>query len=225
MSLQVQINLRTRKLGVLIRGARMAVRKTVPEVAKDLNISPALLDAYEEGRQAPSLPELEVLAFYLNLPIQHFWSGEVLSDHNARTQAINLTQLVSLRQRLIGALLRQKRLQSSISVEDLSTETGISQACLEGYELGEHAIPVPELEVILSTIGGQVDAFFDQNSLVGKWMKDQAAIQEFLKLTPEMRAFVCLPVNHPYLELARNLSQLSAEKLRSVAEALLEITL
>jgi len=225
MSLQIQITLRTRKLGVLVRDARMAARKTVTEVAKAMGISPALLRAYEEGRKAPSLPELEVLAYYLNLPIQHFWSSDALSDDSSRTEPINLAQLVALRQRIIGTLLRQKRLQTSISLKGLSFETGISQARLKVYELGESAVPLPELEAILSVIGGRVESFFDQNGPVGRWMNDQAAIQEFLKLSPELRAFVCTPVNRPYLELARNLSQLSTEKLRSVAEGLLDITL
>jgi transcriptional regulator with XRE-family HTH domain len=225
MSLQAQITLRTRKLAVLIRDARMATRKTVSEVAKAMGISPALLRAYEEGRKAPSLPELEVFAYYLNLPIQHFWSGEALSDDIARTEPINLAQLVALRQRIIGTLLRQKRLQTSISLKGLSFETGISQGRIKAYELGESAIPLPELEAILAIIGGRVEAFFDQNGPVGRWMNDQAAILEFLKLSPELRAFVSMPVNRPYLELAHNLSQLSTEKLRSVAEGLLDITL
>jgi hypothetical protein len=41
----------------------------------------------------------------------------------------------------------------------------------------------------------------------------------------ELRQFVAQPVNRPYLELARKLSHMSTEKLRSVAEDLLEITL
>jgi transcriptional regulator with XRE-family HTH domain len=223
--MQVQITLRTRKLGVLIRDARMAARKTVNEMAKAMGILPALLRAYEEGRKAPSLPELEVLAYCLNLPIQHFWSGEALSDDAVRTEPINLYQLVALRQRIIGTLLRQKRLQTSISLKGLSFETGIPQGRLKVYELGECAIPLPELEAILTVVGGRVEAFFDQNGPIGRWMNDQAAIQEFLKLSPELRAFVCMPVNRPYLELARNLSQLSTDKLRSVAEGLLDITL
>ena len=56
-------------------------------------------------------------------------------------------------------------------------------------------------------------------------MTEQQAISEFLQLPPEVRAFVCMPVNRPYLDLARNLSQLSTEKLRAVAEGLLDITL
>lgn len=225
MSLQVQIALRTRKLGVLIRDARLAARKSVSETAKAIGITTAFLHAYEEGRKAPSLPELEVLAYYLDLPIQHFWSSEALSDDAARTEPIDLNRLAGLRHRIIGILLRQKRMQASISVKALALETGISAGRLTSYEMGEKAIPLPELEAILTVIGGRVEAFFDQNGPVGKWMNDQGAIQEFLQLPPELRAFVCMPVNRPYLELARNLSQLSTEKLRSVAEGLLDITL
>ena len=225
MSLHIQIALRTRKLGVLIRDARITLHKTETDVAKAMGISPSLLRAYEEGRKALSLPELELLAFYLHLPIQHFWSEAALPDESARIGSVNVTQLVSLRQHIIGALIRQKRMQANISIKNLSDETGISQVHLKEYELGERPIPVPELEAILAITGGNVETYFDQNSPIGTWMKDQVAIQEFLKLTPEMRAFVCLPVNHPYLELARNLSQLPTEKLRTLAEALLDITL
>jgi transcriptional regulator with XRE-family HTH domain len=225
MSLQVQIALRTRKLGVLIRDARLAARKTVSETAKDIGVSASFLRAYEEGRKAPSLPELEVLAYYLDLPIQHFWSSEALSDDAARTEPIDLNRLAGLRHRIIGILLRQKRLQASISIKALSLETGISPGRLTAYEMGEKAIPLPELEAVLTVIGGRVEAFFDQNGPVGKWMNEQKAIQEFLLLPPDLRGFVCMPVNRPYLELARNLSQLSTEKLRSVAEGLLDITL
>ncbi len=79
--------------------------------------------------------------------------------------------------------------------------------------------------MILSVLGGRVESFFDQNGTIGQWMNEQEAVSAFMKLSPEMRAFVCMPVNQPYLELAHKLSQLSTEKLRSVAEGLLDITL
>ena len=41
----------------------------------------------------------------------------------------------------------------------------------------------------------------------------------------ELQGFVCKPINRPYLELAVRLSEMSVEKLRGVAEGLLEITL
>jgi len=40
----------------------------------------------------------------------------------------------------------------------------------------------------------------------------------------EMQVFVSKPINRPYLELAIRLSEMSVDRLRSVAEGLLEIT-
>ena len=225
MSLQAKIAIRTRKLGVLIRDAREIARKSLAETARAIGVSPALLRSYEEGRRSPSLPELEVLAYYLDLPIQHFWSSQTLSDDATRVKPLNLVQLSALRSRIIGVLLRQKRQQTSVSLKALAAETGIPQSRLKAYELAEKPIPLAELEAILSVIGGRVETFFDQNGPIGKWMNEQQSITEFLQLPPELRAFVCMPVNRPYLELARNLSQLSTDKLRSVAEGLLDITL
>ena len=225
MTLEVQISIRTRKLGVLIRDARETARKTVSETARAIGISPALLRSYEEGRRSPSLPEMEVLAYYLDLPIQHFWSSQTLSDDEARVEPLNLPRLSGLRHRIIGALLRQKRQQTSISLKALAVETGIPQGRLKSYELAEKPIPLAELEAILNVVGGRVENFFDQNGPVGQWMNQQQSVAEFLQLSPELRAFVCMPVNRPYLDLARHLSQLSTDKLRSVAEGLLDITL
>ncbi|MCS6994306.1 MAG: helix-turn-helix domain-containing protein [Anaerolineales bacterium] len=225
MSLQAQIAIRTRKLGVLIRDARLAARRSITETAQAIGITAPLLRAYEEGRKAPSLPELEVLAYYLNLPIQHFWSNQALSDDAPRTEPLDLTRLASLRHRIIGTLLRQKRMQANLSLKGLAAETGLPVSRLTAYELGERPIPLPELEAILSVLGGRIESFFDQKGVIGQWMNEQETISAFMKLPPEMRAFVCMPVNQPYLELARKLSQLSTEKLRAVAEGLLDITL
>lgn len=91
--------------------------------------------------------------------------------------------------------------------------------------MGERAISVPELESILAVMGSRIEVFFDQSGPVGQWMNSQRAMQKFLELSEEMQNFVCQPVNRPYLELAMKLSDMSREKLRSVAEGLLDITL
>jgi hypothetical protein len=69
-----------------------------------------------------------------------------------------------------------------------------------------------------------VEELFDQSGPVGQWMSEQKAIRDFLKLPADLRAFASQPVNIPYLELARKLSTLSTDRLRSVAEGLLDIT-
>ena len=51
------------------------------------------------------------------------------------------------------------------------------------------------------------------------------SFDQFGRMAPDVRDFVTQPVNEPYLRLAMRMSQLSAERLRSIAEGLLEITL
>ena len=63
MSIQTQVALRSRKLGVLIRDARLLARKTLPECAQLVGVTNGILRAWEEGRKAPSLPELEKNTF------------------------------------------------------------------------------------------------------------------------------------------------------------------
>jgi transcriptional regulator with XRE-family HTH domain len=125
---------------------------------------------------------------------------------------------------MVGALLRQVRAKSNLSLKEISDKTGIPEDQLQAYEKGEYPIPLPTLEILVNALGGHLDLFMDQSGLVGTWRKQQQAIQHFLELPEEMREFIGKPVNQPYLELARRLSDLSVERLRSVAEGLLEIT-
>ena len=225
MDKKTQITIRTKKLGVLIRDARMASRRSIRECAEAIGIKSGTFRAYEEGRKAPSLPELETLVYYLDLPIDHFWSREIKSNSPLPIEALDLSKLLAIRQRKIGALLRQERTNASVAIRNLAHETGISGARIKAYELGERPIPLPELEVLVTTLGGRIESFFDRSGPIGQWLMNEEAIQNFLELPEELRQFVAMPVNRPYLELAMKLSNMSKEKLRSVAEDLLDITL
>lgn len=224
MEIQAQKTLRTKKLGILIRDARLASRRSTKECAAAINVSNGVFKAYEEGRKAPSLPELETLVYFLELPINHFWGSESLSDQPPRIEELDLPRLTGLRHRMIGALLRQERLDASLSMKVVAKEAGLTTSRLKKYELGERPIPLPELEILLKILGGRIETFFDQGGPIGQWMTQQKAIQQFLELPVELQNFVCQPVNLPYLELARKLSDMSKDKLRSVAEDILDIT-
>src|SRR5512141_3252673 len=115
MNTSSQVTLRTKKLGVLIRDARLAARRTPEECARAMGVSKAVFRGYEEGTRAPSLPELELLSFALKLPIDHFWSRASLSGGAPSTEPVDLTRLVVLRQRMIGARLRQERTRADLS--------------------------------------------------------------------------------------------------------------
>jgi transcriptional regulator with XRE-family HTH domain len=224
MAIKSQIAIRSKTLGLLIRDARTTARRNTNECAQAIGVKPGIFRAYEEGRRAPSLPELEALVYFLDLPMDHFWSREIKSGKPLPYENLDLPKLLSVRQRKIGALLRQERMNASISIRNLAHETGISGARIKAYELGERPMPLPELEDLVKALGGRIESFFDRTGPIGQWLMNEEAIRDFLELPLELRQFVAMPVNRPYLELAMKLSNMSKEKLRSVAEDLLDIT-
>lgn len=219
------ITLRTKKLGVLLQDARLAAGKSVEECAQTIGVSVAVFEAYEYGESSPSLPELEVLAYYLNVPLDHFWGMKAISENNSKNGEIDLLQLVGLRQRIIGTLLRQARTNANLELGTVADEMGLTASELDAYEMGESPIPLPVLESIGAYLDHPIKEFQDQKGPLGSKMVEQRVVQGFLDLSPELQAFICKPVNQPYLELAVRLSEMSVEKLRAVAEGLLEITL
>ena len=224
MDTKTQITIRTKKLGVLIRDARLSARRSVQECAEAIGVRKSMFRSYEEGVRSPSLPELEALVFYLDIPLDHFWSREIKSTTASPIKNIDLLRLLAIRQRKIGALLRQERMNASISIRNLAGATGIASSRIKAYELGENPIPLPELEVLVTTLGGRIESFLDRSGPIGHWMESEETVQEFLELPLELRQFVAAPVNRPYLELAMKLSSMSRDKLRAVAEDLLDIT-
>ncbi len=216
--------IRAKKLGVLLREARKISGQSAAVCAQAIGVSEEQYRAYEFGDQMPSLPEIEVLAYFLNVPISHFWDGPQLTMHQ-KTRLENLDKALALRHRLVGALLRKYRLEAGLSLEGLSSRVGQSPEALEQFELGERPVPLPLLEHIAVALRRSIRDFYDQKGPFGRWMTQQDAIQEFLELPPDLQAFVGKPVNRPFLELAQRLSEMPVQKLRTVAEGLLEITL
>lgn len=217
--------IRAKKLGVLIKDARISAGKSVQECAQALGVSEEVFQAYEAGDSSPSLPEVELLAFFLQSPVEHFWGGETLKVEKETSAGINPQVLLGLRQRMVGVLLRKARLDTDQGIEVLSGKTGVPVEMIQAYEMGEKPIPVPELEALAAALGYSTRHFQDQRGPIGNWMIEQRAIRDFKKLPTDLQAFVAKPVNRPYLEMAQRLSEMSVEKLRAVAEGLLEITL
>ena len=226
MSNQRQIlQIRQKKLGLLIFDARKALRRSVEECAQAIGVSPEQFLNFEKGTSAPSLPQLEMLALFLNIPLDHFWGRKALSSSIPHQESLQEKErLLLLRNRVIGTTLRLARNNASLSYKEIEEKTGIPESMMKRYELGEIAVPVPELEILSTLFDSSIDRFHDQHGPIGKWRAQQGNTQKFLDLPPEIQQFVCKPVNRPYLELAMRLSDLSAEKLRAVAEVLLEIT-
>ena len=136
-----------------------------------------------------------------------------------------LDHLLPLRHRIIGIMMRKARLEADISLEELARHSEIDLQNLTAYEIGTMPIPLPQLEVIALALNLSMRDFRDQNGPIGKWAIQKKALEDFKELPLEMQQFISKPINLPYLELAQRLSEMSVDRLRGVAEGLLEITL
>ncbi len=216
--------LRAKRLGLLMRDARLAAGRSLKETAAALRISPRTLRAYEEGRKSPSLPELAALAYFLQVPLDHFWGHDIISDDVPPIFKLPLEDLLAQHHAHIAQRLREARAKAGLSLKDLATRTGISASRLAAYEKGERAAPAVELELVAEVLGLKLRDFLPVDDPLGDWLHQQQQIRGFLELPPELRAFVANPRHAPYLEVARKLSQMPVDRLRTVAEVLLDIT-
>jgi len=219
------MNIRAKKLGVLIRDARLSAQKSIEECAQSVAITDSLLLEYEYGEKSPSLPEIEILANFLKVPLEHFWGRDTFSKTAPMPRFQDSARLIQIRQRIIGALIRQARLQTGLTIDELANKTGLTPVILNAYELGEVPVPFPLLETFAILLDKPLRDFLDKTGQAGVWAGQQQAVQVLMEMPAGLQSFITKPINQPYLELAQRLSEMSVEKLRAVAEGLLEITL
>jgi transcriptional regulator with XRE-family HTH domain len=212
---------RAKILGDLIHDARLQAGRSVADCANALGVSEELFSQAESGDYNPTLPDLEVLAMYLNVPMAHFWGNITLEVSGAP----NFENFAKIRQRIIGALLRQARVQSKRSVQEAADHVGGSVKQIEAYESGMTAVPLFELERLGKYLGVALDYFSDEaRGPLGQHEARQKMLKRFDELSPEVKKFVIEPINLSYIETAMRLSVLDVKRLRNIAEGILDIT-
>ena len=225
MTMQKQARrIRARKIGILIRDARLTRKISVEDCAAALAVKPDHYLNLEAGTRAPSLPELELLSYYFDLPIEHFWGSNTISSNHGSNRVLKADVLIPLRQRMIGVLLRKSREDQKMSIEDLSQKTELSEEQLLSYEMGEIPIPITDIQSIAQALNTEMQAFIDLHGPYGEWRQQEILFTRFMNMPEDLRNFILQPVNQPYMEVARRLSLLSTGELRQIAEGLLEIT-
>jgi transcriptional regulator with XRE-family HTH domain len=211
---------RAKILGVLIQDARRHTGRAAEDCAAMLNISPEQFAEVEAGARVLSLPDLEALAIFLKVPMAHFWGGKVLHEQSPR----DYSQIILLRQRIVGALLRQTRIESGRSVDDVAQHLAVASELVQRYEMGEEPIPYFQLESAARYLGQTIDHFSDSQGPLVRHEAEQRVYRRFEQMPLEMKTFVTEPINQSYIETAMRLSEMDVHKLRSIAEGLLDIT-
>jgi len=211
--------LRRLTIGRLMRSAREAAGRSPKDCARALGISAQRLLAYEEGQREPSFAELEALAYYLDLPIQALLYEEAAK--RIVTKANDLPALAQLRTRMVGARLKQARLQRGESLKAAAQALGITSGRLNSYELGRLPIPITLLEKAVLHFGMSLEHVLDLGiGPIGEAQLRLAQHAQFDGLPQEMRAFVTSPAAQPYLQVAMHLSKMPADNLIGMARVL-----
>ncbi|MBK8032701.1 MAG: helix-turn-helix transcriptional regulator [Anaerolineae bacterium] len=216
--------IRGKMIGVLLRDAREKAGRGLDDCARLLRTTPDVIEAWEFGDASPSLPQLELLAYYLDVPVSHFWGMDTLqADADEKTSAQE--EYIALRTRMIGALLRLAREERGMTLEQMADESGLPVDRINAYELGEMPLPMHELTVLSNCVRKNIPFFLESQSHLGEWLALREEWQHFTKLPDDIRKFAANPINLGFIEIAIMFSTMPADKLRKVGESVLNISM
>jgi transcriptional regulator with XRE-family HTH domain len=218
-----EVAARRQLLGALMQGVRAKQGKTKQDCAQAMGVTVATYTAYEEGRRDTTLPELELLAYYLKVPVRLFFERpeRLLADD----PLVPAEKVIALRQRIIGALLRQARQDKNRSVKDLAARLGVTMRRVSDYELGRKPMPVSQLQEAADMLGVPMSYFIDEGvGPIGEQELLRSQFEKFTELPDDLRKFAVNPTNISYLRVAQRLSDMTTEQLRNLAAAILDIT-
>lgn len=221
------LTIRSRKIGICLKDARLRARKSVEDAATVLGVPAEKYTAMELGAVSPSFPQLESLAVLYNVSFDTLVNWHCEDDSTSHLDPAVLNQVVTLREHVVAAYLAKARQEKQISIETLSQKVGISKEDLQLFERASKPVPYPVLVELAAALDLDLPMLHSRHLALSAAPGQTApgtAPQEFGELPIEMVDFINKPINRPYLELAKKLSEMSVDKLRNVAESLLEIT-
>lgn len=218
------MTIRSKIIGVLLRNARIKAGKSLKDCAAALGCSSDTISQFEYGRKDIALPQLEVLAYFLGLPVTYFWDKDAITEEEELDQPVD--KIMTLRRKIIGVLLRQARLDAGKSQHQCAEALSCSVERISQYELGRRDIPLPELEALADFLDVPITHFLDEQTtpLSVETPRVVRSVETFDGLPPDVADFVSNPINALYVRIAMKLSTLSVDDLRQIAETLLDIT-
>lgn len=221
---ELSLEVRARLLGALLRDAREHADRSQGDCASALGMAESDYADFEIGDDSPSLPQVELLAYYLDVPVAHFLGDALIVDQPGLRAATPSPEITELRDRILAVRLMQARVETQRTIAELSAATGVPEAMLADFEAGEASIPVPVLEPWCRALGLRIEDLSEPGGVIGAWQTRMRQADLLQHLSPELREFVARPVNTPYLRLAEKFSRLPTAELREIAATLLDIT-
>jgi transcriptional regulator with XRE-family HTH domain len=206
-------------VGVLIRAAREKARRTTAQVAQRLGVTRGRVRALERGARAITLPELELLALYLQTPLSFFVSGETMLEEAVPPQLT--AEEMRTRRALIGAKLKQARLAAGKSKEECARAIERKPGAISRYERGASDIPLAELDALVRLLNVNLYYFIERQQDAGS--ADVLDLEKLARMPKEVRTFALDAANLPYLRMAMKFRDFPTERLQELGEILLVV--
>ena len=219
------IPLRQKIIGVLLRGARQNAGKTLKDCGQLLGCSTYMISQYEYGRRGIPLSELEMLAAFFDVPLSYFLE----EDSTVFEEEADLPpseQLIPIRQKTIGVLLRQARLEAGKTQQECAEALGVSADTISKYEYGKKPVPFAQLEILSSLLDVPLSHFLDtelaaSDVVSAKSQRELLSVEDaWSRLPREIQEFIRTPDSLPYLQLVLKLTELPRGFLADLAEAI-----
>lgn len=206
-----------------IKKVRTRKQQSIHNCAMILDISKENYLKFENGEKPLSLPEIELIAIYLGIPMQNLFDDDPVKDDSLLVLQDEVQpQYRNLRQKMIRAKLNAEKTKRGISLEKLHQETGIPLQALTFYENGDLPIPFHHLIQISKVLSLPMDAFFSQENMAKKSASPHNGQPNWQQEYPESETENRISAGEAHSPLEIAISMLPIEDQAAMAKTLLE---
>ena len=193
---------------------------TSKDVCQLLDIPTSKLTNYEKGKYAPTLPEIESLAYIYDIPINALFSPEELEELIREPDKQKLGELRNIRRQIISTQINIAFDNSGQSIKELAANTGLPLSRLNKYLSNSLEIPFDDLLVLTKALRIDIQQLFDSQSSLGQWQMERSRQLLFSKLPEEIKAYVVTSANSSMIAVTEKIRALDKPALRALIDAL-----
>jgi transcriptional regulator with XRE-family HTH domain len=208
-----------------IRNIRKAKKRSIHDCATLLDISKEHYLRFENGSAPLSLPDIELLAWFFDVPLRVFIDDSPIEDYKLSIPELSLRPKYNqLRHKMIQAQFNVLKQKTGITLGELHEKTGIPQEALADFANGSAPIPISNLVLIANGLGESLDYFFSNGHQMDDPQPEQAE-QKSPKWQPEYPESEEAQNDQktgPYEQLMSALKHISNDDRAQIAKILLQ---
>jgi len=207
-----------------IRNIRKANQRSIHNCASLLDISKEHYLRFESGTGPLTLPDVELLARFFDVPLTAFFDNSPLESHTlSLPEKSQRSQYIQLRHKMIRAKFNTFKEKSGMSLEELGEKTGVPQKALVDFSNGSEPISISNLLLIANSFGETLDSFFNENySVNNQTDQDDQKPPKWRQEYPDRGKAEDIQENDPFDSLVSALKQIPKKEQAQIAKILLQ---